>query len=402
MHSILNPLTDRYDIHYIGIGYKGPVQTGEMTVYPCNLRGGDVFGVYQAKEFIERYQPELVVLLNDLWILDKYPRVLAPYEDRTKIVCYCPLDGRVVDDSLIEPLASVSRLVVYTEFARRELKRAAARLSQARGTTSFPQIDVIPHGVDTAVFNPLAGSIEAQLADDGRLAARRRLFPEEPALHDAFIVLNANRPQPRKRIDLTIRGFAQFAHNKPPNIRLYLHHAVMGLEEREEIVRQAGAWGVTDRLILSPGSGHYTPDEELNLIYNACDVGINTTMGEGWGLVSFEHAATGAAQILPRHSAGAELWPGAAELLEPVDTCVPNFSLLELQTVSPEGVAAALERLYADQEYRKTMSLAAYRNATQPVYRWGRIATQWRGLFDELLDESETLAAPTELQPHGR
>jgi hypothetical protein len=49
-------------------------------------------------------------------------------------------------------------------------------------------------------------------------------------------------------------------------VRLYLHHAVMDPEEREEIMRQARAWGVVGRLILSPGGARYTPDEELNLI----------------------------------------------------------------------------------------------------------------------------------------
>ena len=81
-------------------------------------------------------------------------------------------------------------------------------------------------------------------------------------------------------------------------------------------------------------------------------------------LVSFEHAATGAAQIVPRHSACAELWADAAEIVEPVDTYVPAFSPLEMQAVAPEGVAAALERLYADRAYRTAMSLAAYRNGT--------------------------------------
>ena len=31
--------------------------------------------------------------------------------------------------------------------------------------------------------------------------------------------------------------------------------------------------------------------ETLNTIYNTADVGINTCKGDGWGLVSFEHAA---------------------------------------------------------------------------------------------------------------
>ena len=55
----------------------------------------------------------------------------------------------------------------------------------------------------------------ARVHELSRTDARRRLWPDEPDWHDAFIVLNANRPMPRKRIDLTIQGFAQFARDKP-------------------------------------------------------------------------------------------------------------------------------------------------------------------------------------------
>src|ERR1700753_1257732 len=77
-------------------------------------------------------------------------------------------------------------------------------------------IAIIGHGVDTQAFHPLPG---------GRRAARERLFPGQSDLHDAFIVLNANRNQPRKRIDLTLEAFATFAQGKPANVKLYLHMA---------------------------------------------------------------------------------------------------------------------------------------------------------------------------------
>jgi hypothetical protein len=57
-------------------------------------------------------------------------------------------------------------------------------------------------------------------------------------------------------------------------------------------------------------------DEQLNFLYNACDVGINTTTGEGWGMPSFEHAATRAAQIVPHHTSLADLWKGVLIPLE--------------------------------------------------------------------------------------
>ena len=85
----------------------------------------------------------------------------------------------------------------------------------------------------------------------------------------------------------------------------------MGVEDCGwNIVLLAKRHGIEDRLILTAHMPFLpvVSNRVLNCIYNACDVGINTSIGEGWGLVSFEHAATGAGQIVPRHSACEELW----------------------------------------------------------------------------------------------
>ena len=40
-------------------------------------------------------------------------------------------------------------------------------------------------------------------------------------------------------------------------------------------------------------------DEDVNILFNAANVGLNTAMGEGWGLCNFEAAACGVPQIVP-------------------------------------------------------------------------------------------------------
>ena len=56
--------------------------------------------------------------------------------------------------------------------------------------------------------------------------------------------------------------------------------------------------------------------------------------------------------------------------------------------VSIEAVARSLDKLYQNQDYRHNMSLAAYRQATQPQYNWARIAQQWDRLFRLTLENS--------------
>jgi D-inositol-3-phosphate glycosyltransferase len=128
-------------------------------------------------------------------------------------------------------------------------------------------------------------------------------------------------------------------------------------------------------------------DEQLNLLYNACDVGITTVTGEAWGMVSFEHAATRAAQIVPHHTSLADLWEGAAEFIEPMMKLTYPGNLTHAHIVTPEGVAGALQRLYANPKRREALAEAAYRNATRPELNWNMIAAQWRRLFDEMLVE---------------
>ena len=41
-------------------------------------------------------------------------------------------------------------------------------------------------------------------------------------------------------------------------------------------------------------------DEMMNIIYNACDVGINSSIAEGFGLCNFEHAYLGSPQIVSK------------------------------------------------------------------------------------------------------
>jgi len=122
----------------------------------------------------------------------------------------------------------------------------------------------------------------------------------------------------------------------------------------------------------------------LNLLYNACDVGTTTSMGEGWGLVSFEHGAAGAAQIVPDHSACAELWRGRAEMIPPARRYIPEFSTLEMAEVSAEGTAQALDKLYADPQRRQQLAQAAFEAAQNPDYSWDAIAARFDDLFAEL------------------
>lgn len=384
METITHALADRYQFHFIGIGYKGPVINGPVSIYPCNLNGGDVYGAYQLKQRIRDLQPDLVFLLNDIWMFQNYAAVCATEALTLPFIAYAAIDGKIVDPTTIKDLSFLKHLVAYTDFARHELKHAF-QCSDQYTRASTPKLGIIGHGVDVTTFYPLPD----------RAALKRKWFPQLSDPENTFLVLNANRPQPRKRVDLTIQAFAKFCQDKPANVLLYLHHAVMNEVEKAQIENEVKQAAISDRVILSPIAMESVDDCAMNELYNACDVGINTAMGEGWGLVSMEHAATRRAQIVPKHSACEEIWQGIAECVAVRRVYVPKFSMLELAEVSVAGAAHSLEKLYQDRAYRETLAIRCYEHVTQAAYHWPHIAQQWDTVFTTAIADQARYPADT-------
>jgi glycosyltransferase involved in cell wall biosynthesis len=379
MEGIFTPLSEAYEIHHLATNYRGDPHGLPWNLYPADL-GGDRWGASRVLPLAEKLKPRLVFVLNDIWVQHAYLHELRKLKDAPPVVLYCPVDGGPLDAESVEPLRGVGRCVAYTEFGRGVIEAAARAQRSKDAHFDFPAVEVIPHGVDTETFRPLEAEGVSQ-----RLHARQLLFQGLPDLEGRFIVLNANRNQPRKRIDTTIRGFALFARGKPANVNLFLH---MGVEDVGwNVILLARRYGVEDRVLMSSLNKviQGVSAQQLNRVYNACDVGVNTSSAEGWGLPSFEHAATRAAQVVPRHSACAELWEGSALLVEPALSVINEKILTEGWLVTPEGVAEALERLYADRELLSEMSERAYRNATRTEYRWENISARWDALFREVL-----------------
>ena len=63
------------------------------------------------------------------------------------------------------------------------------------------------------------------------------------------------------------------------------------LEIRTECIKQKVSFDIVRNHIVIPGNNAgLVSDEMINIIYNSCNVGINTCIGEGFGLCCVEHA----------------------------------------------------------------------------------------------------------------
>lgn len=375
LRSILEPLADRYALTHLATRYDGSAHTYPWTLLPA-ADFGDPYGLTGFAEAVDRVRPDIVFLLYDLAYQARYLERLRASAWRPAVVIYSPIESGPLEPEILDGLAGTSRYVVFSRYARDLVLDSLASPHRASRPAFPADVDVIPHGVDADMFRPLPG---------GRAAARRALGLAGADLDDAFIVLNGNRNLVKKRLDVTIEAFARFAADKPASVRLLLHTDIAG--GAFNVMALSRRHGITNRLILTSDDG--TPDlsnERLNQVYNACDVGVNTSVSEGCGLVSFEHAATRRAQIVPGSPCLRDLWGDAAVIVEPA-LVMTNPDLLTLSyPVSSDAVAQALERLYSDGRERERMADRAYRHATRPALSWSAISRGWDKLFAEVLD----------------
>lgn len=364
MREVLPRLSSSFDVTLFALSTRDRAAESAVpgTRVVVNSMLGDPFGREQMPGLLDEVQPDVVLLHHDLYLYSVMAEGLDEYRAHrpdVRVVVYCPVEWESTSPGNVRTLAGADVVVTYTEFGGRAISDAFS------GRPDAPGIAIIGHGVDTSTFFPVPD-------------ARRTLWPDRPELDDAFVVLNANRNVPRKQIDLTIAAFAEFAAGKP-DAYLFLH---MGMRDNGvHVPSLARELGIEDKLLTTTAdeAPPRVPDETMNLVYNAADVGVNTATGEGWGLVAFEHGATGAAQVMPAHSACAELWRDKA-LLVPVEEGREDDGI-----VSRDGVVAVLETLYRDPQLRERLGESARRHALDPRFDWDAIAGSWRALLEGVL-----------------
>jgi glycosyltransferase involved in cell wall biosynthesis len=358
-HSVLAHLSKEHEVAVIGINYNGDPHEYDYKIYPAsNLHCADRFGLPRLVEIFNKEKPDVFICLNDIWVVNQvWERIhFLKEKNNFKFVAYFPTDSERYPNEMLRHIPHWDLAITFT------VQQANRILSHG---ISPSRMGVLPHGVDLSKFNPMP-------REEARKALSLPL--------DKFIVLNANRNQPRKQIDLTIKAFAEFAQDKPDTM-LYLHMGAkdMGWEIIPLFEREMKLRGLdpTNRLVLTSTDINYIaapPDELLNKIYNAADVGLNTTNGEGWGLVAFEHAACRKPQVQPCHTSCMDLWDGAGMLIDVATWIIDKDLSVERGLINTSHAANLLSQLYADKALYAEVADACFAVTQRPEYRWESVA----------------------------
>ena len=217
---------------------------------------------------------------------------------------------------------------------------------------------------------------------------------------DDFIVINTNRNQPRKRYDITMIAWAEFVsrHQNEPVKLLIGTHPTQGSWNLIEIYeRELRLRGMT----LEEGMKHIIlidnpqqlSDDEVNILYNVADIGLNTTMGAGFELTNFEHGGMGFPQIAPYIGGIRDfLDPSCAKVVTPslnIYTDVSNDGAPGCAEIAhPNDFVDALEAYYADEDLRKEHG-QKLRQKIPKKYNWTDLGEKFYGIIKKVAGVTE-------------
>ena len=367
--------TGKYDIDVLGINFFGDPHNFPYRIWPVmNNNDRDPYGRKKVFNMIPQMDFDILFFLQDSFILDFLP----PLHDRLrgegkkfKSIAYYPIDGTPKLEWL-KDVNAVDYLVAYTEFG--------ARLSQA----VYPNIQdlrVIPHGANVIDFKPLPKNEVKEF---------KSMYFGKHA--DRFIVTNVNRNQQRKDIPRSIAAFREFK-KECPNSLLYLHMAIRDQGwDLAEVVKSYG-FSISEDVIFpenfGPNQGY--PVQILNLIYNASDLVVSTSIGEGFGLGWVESMSTKTPVLMPDNTAMTEFITEDKGYLAKsgsnpsLFTVMPHDNEVIRPLVDVEDMAQKMIYIYNNYDEALQKANRAYHWVKDEMTWQGKIGMQWTDLFNEAI-----------------
>lgn len=249
------------------------------------------FGFNKIHEYIEMVQPDIVMIYNDPLIIAKFIENMKHERGKSNYKLWLYLDQ--VYSGIAPPLMDIlrthaDRVYCFTDIWKKRLMDYG----------EFADVRVMEHSVDATVFTCMSEE------------ARRGIRSNMAIPADASVFLNANRNSQRKRLDLCVMGFVRLLKKNPTKpyyliIATNLQPQTGAHYDLQRIFMAELAENGLDfqtyarrMLLIDTSPPNIWSDEAINQLYNATDIGINTSDGEGYGLCQLEHMYTGAPQVV--------------------------------------------------------------------------------------------------------
>lgn len=406
-HSIGERLVDDYghEIHVLATNYRGdpypsltkPGRRTQLELWrPTTLSPKDAYGQSRIVELLGNLEPDVVVMLNDANIVLEH-LFSNPYDSNRfllqarPILLYLPVDGTNLPPGWPGVLTKVTNVVAMSKW----------------GQSLYPGSKLVYHGIDADVFHPVSKDHPIELPDGTVLRSKRdckKAFGFNPS---GFVIGRVDSNSGRKDYGSTWKALAPVM-KRHKDIEVHFHcqefspgHGVnlpvLFTREPEIDPKRFFFPGMRDTHI-----GWSEP--ELVALYNAFDLFVTTSRGEGFGLTNLEAISCGVPVVAQNVAATPEVVGPGGVLIEPRGLLtVPNGE--DEWLADTEAFTEAIERLYRSAGARRSLSEAGREHAK--TFSWDVAAQKFDGYIRALAaarpssDTSEE-APPDDTRPEGR
>lgn len=383
-----------HEIHVLAYNYRGdawpsllePSQQTPLRLYrPTAVNLNDVWGKSRHIEMLAKIEPDVVVMLHDANLLlnllfenqfDK-DNIFIKYRP---IITYIPVDSYNRPPSWSALLTSTTNAVAMSKF----------------GQGAMPGSQLVYHGVDTNQFYPV--SKDRPVTTSTGIVCKSKGDCKEAFgwNRDDFWMLRVDKNSGRKDWGATIQAVWPVM-KRHKNVHMHLHTTAGRNQEdalliTEMLTREPE---VHDRFSL-PGlhnSFEGWPEQDLVALYNAADLFVSTSRGEGYGLTLAEAAACGVPIVAQNVSAIPEVVGPGGILLEP-QRILTTANGSDLWLADIEAFTGAIERLYSSRGARRDLGEQARAHVSQ--YSWDDAATSFNDYITALAtwEEPQVAAMP--------
>ncbi len=360
----------------------------------------DKYAHHTFPEMLEKFKPDLVWSLGDMWMIDHIKNSKA--RDTFEWVGYFPIDGEPVPTKWGEIVEGMDYAVAYGRYGLEVIKQRAPKAN----------LSYIYHGVNTDLFKPFP--------DEAREDFKKQLLGVEGKTVIGIVARN----QPRKAFDCLFKAYYHLLSGeyvkckkcgkvtvsdydlikrkatkptrcskcnsnnvtkgkKIEDIILYLHCA--SKDCGWDLLDLQDDYNLKGEIIFNPelriGGG--VPETTLSAIYNAIDIFTLPTRGEGFGLPILEAMSSGLPVVATDYSAHPEWAKDCSLLIPPKALEAEPLTNIRRAVIDMDEYVGALLSLIEDPELRKEIGLKARAQAEK--MSWPIITKQWEELIDGIL-----------------
>jgi glycosyltransferase involved in cell wall biosynthesis len=367
--------THGHEVHVLAARYRGDPHGTSMHLWKADADDPlDTYGKKRVVEVLKKVEPDVVLMLNDPHVLCRllFANEFDPQQALRRfrpVIAYYTLDGTNLPEA-------------YKVFGRYTRPVAMSR----HGQSQIPGSDLVYHGVDTDIFRPASISHPIVTSTGDVITSKadaKRAFGYDPA---GFMVLRVDRNGWRKDFGSTWKALVPVVAGHE-GVHVHFHCAgndaaggpiMPSLFSRDQ--------KTMDRFKLSDRTDWATND--LVALYNAADVFVSNSMGEGFGLTLAEALACGVPVVAQNVSSIPEVVGPGGLLIEP-GPVITSPSGQDLRVSDVEKFTGAIELLYRDPELRRSLSAAGVKHVRES-FSWDVAASQFNEKIRDIHQASLT------------